>query len=260
MRGAELYDDSLVIVTADHGVTFERRTDAREPVPRTLDDILYAPLFVKLPHQDEGRIDDSNVMAIDVVPTVAELLGRRADVGHRRGGTRIAGDLGAQEPRSSGTTSDSPSSPAGRRRRVRRRGDVSAPADRWIGPLDDPDDPLAALDELLDSGGMIGSDLDDARRDDLLTIEIDQLDELRRPPDDGAPLGVVTGRVEGAPPDAEVVLAVDGTVVAGSKLAVDSDGVEGRFAMLLPAGVSRAENEIRAAVVVDGGVIELDLR
>ena len=85
------------------------------------------------------------------------------------------------------------------------------------------------------------------------------MDELRRPPD-GLPLGVVTGRIDGAPADAEVVLAVDGTVVAGSKLSVDSEGVEGYFTMLLPPGVLDAENDIRAAVVDDDVVVELDVR
>ena len=47
--------------------------------------------------------------------------------------------------------------------------------------------------------------------------------------------------------------------MAGSKLAVDSDGVEGRFAMLLPAGTLEAENDIRAALVIDGVVVEGDV-
>ena len=43
--------------------------------PTTLDSVAYAPLLIKEPGQNEGATDDTNVMAIDLVPTIAELLG-----------------------------------------------------------------------------------------------------------------------------------------------------------------------------------------
>ncbi len=75
LRAEGLYDDSLVIVTADHGVSFESDTASRNVVPSTVDAIAYAPLLVKAPDQHEGVVDDSNVTTVDVLPTIADLLG-----------------------------------------------------------------------------------------------------------------------------------------------------------------------------------------
>lgn len=71
----DLYDSALVIVTADHGVSFRPGLSQRELTEETRGDILAVPLFVKLPRSEEGRIDDRNVELIDVLPTIAELLG-----------------------------------------------------------------------------------------------------------------------------------------------------------------------------------------
>ncbi|MGH3103837.1 MAG: sulfatase-like hydrolase/transferase [Gaiellaceae bacterium] len=74
LRSAGVYDRALVIVTADHGVSFALGESRRRPAPGNLDDIAFVPLFVKLPDQKKGRIDDSNVSAIDIVPTIARVL------------------------------------------------------------------------------------------------------------------------------------------------------------------------------------------
>lgn len=55
------------------------------------------------------------------------------------------------------------------------------------------------------------------------------------------------------------MIAINGVVVDGSKLATDSDGRDGHFAVLLPQGVLGRENDVRAALVVGGEVRELDV-
>ena len=75
-----LYDEALIVLTSDHGVTFEAGAPARglgpRPVaPGTMHDLAWVPLLVKAPGQTEGRVDDRNALSIDVVPTVADLLG-----------------------------------------------------------------------------------------------------------------------------------------------------------------------------------------
>lgn len=75
-----LYEDALIVLTSDHGVTFEPGAPARglgpRPVdPATMPDLAWVPLIVKAPGQTEGRVDDRNAQSIDVVPTVADLLG-----------------------------------------------------------------------------------------------------------------------------------------------------------------------------------------
>ena len=74
LRATGVYDRALVIVTADHGVSFRPGTPRRNISAGNLVDIAFMPLFVKLPGQRRGRIDDSFVQTIDVLPTIAAAL------------------------------------------------------------------------------------------------------------------------------------------------------------------------------------------
>jgi hypothetical protein len=80
LRDLGLYDDSVIVVTADHGVSFDPGTVARpifgEPLSRTsTTDLLWVPLFVKEPGQTKGEVSDANALTVDVVPTIADILG-----------------------------------------------------------------------------------------------------------------------------------------------------------------------------------------
>ena len=68
-------DKCLLIVTADHGVSFRPGHSRRVPDADNLADIASVPLFIKLPGQIEGRVDDRNVESVDIFPTIAESLG-----------------------------------------------------------------------------------------------------------------------------------------------------------------------------------------
>ena len=70
-----LLDRCLLIVTADHGVSFRPSRSRRVPDAENIADILSVPLFIKRPGQTEGRVDDRNIESIDLYPTVAEELG-----------------------------------------------------------------------------------------------------------------------------------------------------------------------------------------
>jgi hypothetical protein len=75
LREVELYDRSLIVVVADHGVSFRPGDRRRGVTPMNIHDIASVPLFVKRPHQREARIVDRNVRTTDVVPTIADVLG-----------------------------------------------------------------------------------------------------------------------------------------------------------------------------------------
>jgi hypothetical protein len=77
MRTVGLYDDALLVVTADHGVTFRPGFPFRRPRAESFVDLVSVPLFIKLPNQQAGTVFASNVETIDVVPTLATLLGTR---------------------------------------------------------------------------------------------------------------------------------------------------------------------------------------
>jgi hypothetical protein len=70
-----LYDRALVIITADHGVAFVPGEPSRAPTDATYVEVLSVPMFVKRPGQGEGRVSDRLVSTVDVVPTIADVLG-----------------------------------------------------------------------------------------------------------------------------------------------------------------------------------------
>ena len=75
LKTAGLYEKSLIVVTADHGVSF-RPHDNRRVISKTnFADIMAVPLFVKAPFQSQGEILDDNVETIDILPTIADILG-----------------------------------------------------------------------------------------------------------------------------------------------------------------------------------------
>lgn len=68
------YDESLVVLTADHGVSFEAGNPIRGLSSENYHQIMWTPLLVKEPRQTEGAIDDRPLSAVDVLPTIADVL------------------------------------------------------------------------------------------------------------------------------------------------------------------------------------------
>lgn len=75
LKSAGIYERSLLIVTADHGVAFRADQPRRLTSPENLADIISVPLFVKRPFQTEGATSDRRVESVDILPTVAEVTG-----------------------------------------------------------------------------------------------------------------------------------------------------------------------------------------
>jgi hypothetical protein len=73
LQSQQLWDDAVVVVTADHGASFwpggSRRDADATPHP---EDILSVPLWIKLPGQSEGVRHGENVETIDILPTIAQ--------------------------------------------------------------------------------------------------------------------------------------------------------------------------------------------
>ncbi|MGE4607803.1 MAG: sulfatase-like hydrolase/transferase [Myxococcota bacterium] len=75
------FDEALIVVTADHGISFRagggmRQVDRKDPL-RNAGDILRVPLLVKLPGQTAPVRSDRNVETIDILPTIVDALGGR---------------------------------------------------------------------------------------------------------------------------------------------------------------------------------------
>ena len=70
-----IYDEALIVVAADHGVAFNvGARDRRRATDGNVHQIAPVPLLIKRPGQERGRIDDSYVETIDILPTIAETL------------------------------------------------------------------------------------------------------------------------------------------------------------------------------------------
>ncbi len=69
------FDDSMIVVTADHGNGFVPGELERGLSEGNMEHVMWTPLLIKAPGQTEPVVDDSNVMSIDIVPTIADALG-----------------------------------------------------------------------------------------------------------------------------------------------------------------------------------------
>lgn len=75
LQATALYDSALLVVTADHGASFLAGEPYRLATSANVADIARVPLLVKTPRQREGHVDDRNVETVDILPTVAAVLG-----------------------------------------------------------------------------------------------------------------------------------------------------------------------------------------
>lgn len=255
LRSAGLWDDALVVVTSDHGIAFEPGRTARGlgdgPVPRAAQpELLWVPLFVKAPGQQSGGPTDVRAQSIDVLPTMAELLGIDLpwDVdGRALGATSSPGEERRRFVRVQGSSFatfhlDAPSPlDAGLGDVLERGVDSVLPGrgpGRWfrVGPLPDlVGRPLARLPAAVP-----------------LPAVVDRIDAFAdvdpRAPEVPA---LVSGRASG-PDGRPVAIAVDGVVAAVVPLYDDGSG-PGRFAAMVdPALLADGANRVTVWAVGAG--------
>ena len=82
LRASGKWDDTMVVLTADHGISFlptmpQRNTDFSDT--DQANDIYRVPTFVKYPGQSAAEVSDCRVSNLDLLPTVNDVLGTRTD-------------------------------------------------------------------------------------------------------------------------------------------------------------------------------------
>ncbi len=80
LRDVGMYDQALVIITADHGSSYREGRPRRQPRERNLSDILRVPLLMKVPGQRRGEVVDRIVETVDILPTILDVLGANASL------------------------------------------------------------------------------------------------------------------------------------------------------------------------------------
>jgi hypothetical protein len=74
LKRQRMWDDALVVVTADHGVAFKGREPYRESNAANYPQLMWTPLFIKAPGQRVGETTDVQARSIDLLPTIADIL------------------------------------------------------------------------------------------------------------------------------------------------------------------------------------------
>lgn len=79
LKDQGIYDDALIVLTADHGISFQangpiRGLEGQVLTPEIAADVPWVPLFIKEPGQTQGDVSDANVLTTDVLPTIADVL------------------------------------------------------------------------------------------------------------------------------------------------------------------------------------------
>lgn len=79
LEATGLWDRAIVVVTADHGISFEGRgVPQRQADRRAMGEVANPPLFIKYPGQTKGTVSPKHSMSLDILPTVARAAGVKA--------------------------------------------------------------------------------------------------------------------------------------------------------------------------------------
>ena len=74
LRTLGLYEETLLVVTSDHGASYQPGLPRRVLTEQNASDIALVPLFMKLPGQQVGAVRERNALTIDILPTLADVL------------------------------------------------------------------------------------------------------------------------------------------------------------------------------------------
>jgi hypothetical protein len=247
LRDAGLYDDALIVVTADHGYAFEPRAPVRALAESQFDQIMWTPLIVKGPGQSDGVIDDSNVLSVDVLPIIADRLGLDLDedLGWETDG--VVPGSGERE------MADKPvldwewsdlRPPDGEQHVTV---DGTEGFERVLGAdMIEGDGPLAVW-QRTEHGGLVGQDVVDLDHGEPLeaTLDVDGLGAFEDI-DLSAPLPLELNGLSWISGEDPVALAVEGTVAAVVQPVPTDYGVLTVRSLLWPGAFVDGPNEITA--------------
>jgi hypothetical protein len=244
LRSAGLYDRALIVVTADHGVSFRPGDLMRDLTETNYPDVLPVPLLIKAPYQHVALVSDRHVETVDVLPTIAGTL--EVSLPWSVDGKSAVGPAAAErasKPLLGWISYDTTRVADAVARKFRLFDHGSGPERLWrIGP-----DPELIDRRASEIGFTTGS-----------TVSIEILDQQRFEdvqPDAAVIPALVSGRVRLAPKQAgavDVAVATNGVLRAVARVTSDKHR-EGRFSVLVPErGLQPGRNEVEAFIVESG--------
>lgn len=203
------WDETMVVVVADHGASFVAGEHRRWPYEENRDDLYRVPLFIKYPGQATGETVDLPAFGIDVVPTIVDALGVDTDWEFDGRSLLELDEERPHEPTRWCCNGDGVSTDLDALfDQVERNHEWVPDQSSWLG--------IASVGQGADLVGQSTTELD-IRSDDGFRWSLDLGSGLEQvDPSDGVIQTLVTGRVEiDEPPPTDEVLIVLNDVVAG---------------------------------------------
>ena len=112
LRDLGLYENTLIIITGDHGEAFGERDIIQHSRGSAYQDQVHVPLLIKYPGQHEARRSDDLVSHVDLMPTVLDWSGCAVPAGLQGRSLRLPrtgdSDVVYAEARAAGALSTSP--------------------------------------------------------------------------------------------------------------------------------------------------------
>ncbi|NNE73054.1 MAG: sulfatase-like hydrolase/transferase [Acidimicrobiales bacterium] len=250
----QVYDDAMVVIMADHGISLVPETEQAEMSPVTLSSMAYSPLLIKYPGQTVGEIDDRNAMSIDLVPTIADVLEIDPDWAIR--GSSLLADDGRGDDKYAFQTEGVFGKEL--KDRIDFDGPSTAPAaaDRWVGPIEPGEPALMGSHRRAGIDDLIGQTFDELVDRTAGEAVIDERALFESTP--GAiPPGVIVGEVRNAPPG-PVVIAVDGIIVTGGTRYRHGERLDA-FSAMLPSGTIDGTNTVQVGIRTPDGIVGLEI-
>jgi hypothetical protein len=247
LRDEGLLERALIVVTSDHGVSFRPDRPFKGLRQDTLSDMMSVPLFVKAPGQRRGVVSDRNVQTVDVMPTLASILGvpltwkaDGLDAGSsvEPGSKKLMHHTGATKS----MELDASWLAGERDKAVARKESLFGASGSWRAPAPGSRDLL----------GRLVADVEVADGDVMALVDSPQ--RFRAVALDGAELPVtISGRLrdgEGRPASGELAVAVGGRIVAMTRTFDSADAPRDSWrAFLDPAALRNGRNTVEVFVV-----------
>jgi arylsulfatase A-like enzyme len=249
LDAAGLFDEAMIVVVSDHGISIREDVENQRGLDEdSIGEIAAVPMLVKVPGVVGGKIDDRRALTIDIVPTVADIMG--VDLPWDPEGTSLLGPDPARESTSTKTKADPVTYGAD-------GAEVLAVAARLDG-----DFPSADVFDILPAGApdLLGDEFDqESLERSPLVFQRRHADDFRdvvRSEDDIAVS--VAWRVRGdAAGDEIVAVAVNGKVAAVSR-AFTKDDLLYVQAMIPPDALRDGDNDIGLAVWSGGELLSVE--
>jgi|GEM_PF-1316374 len=239
------FDDALITVTADHGAGFESGEGFREYSDGNHAALYRVPVFIKAPRQTSPEVNDSFGQTIDIVPTVADMVGLpwpEAD------GQSLLGAPIDPKTRTVYTRESEARPVSGLDL------DYMADVTRLRSWFQDLDQPLGVY-AIGTAKELIGAPITDVATKGSVDIEVDGIEAMRQP-DMSTGYAPVSfrGSIPGAEVATPILVSVNGTIIATGQTRI-INGDTGAFWLMLPYfHLESGDNDIEVLVGTPGEI------